>query len=588
MTSTGIAGYENMLSYDKIVQDMKLFKEAGTSTYSFDQFNYFDTPAQRYFKILFYFGSAPEQSDIEYPSGLLAPTWEYDNLGLTDEVYKAQIGEKSAEAIARENWENMSEEERTEYANKINMFRNWMNQRITDDSRKLKPFDPETEWADKTYGNTHFDIYNHNSAWAYLKLNDEQERAEKLEQFILLLSNISSKSPWYFSSVGGVSEALERKVTEDGKLDMTERRKLTITCMPDAFDNRIGTLLDLYRDITWSWTNKKEIIPANLRKFDMAIYIFEAPERVWHNGTTVGRVSSPGEKMFNVGYKMIEFHDCEFNYNSVKSGWEELNNQTGSTPTYKIEIFYNDCYEVEYNDLMARTIGDVILTDLIDTTSATVDTDIVSVPQYTRNEMTALLDERLNQNFYEPIQHELSDKEKRLEELVKKGKYYKRIGNLNNRITHVPTEIEYERIPQPGFLTNAVGQIAGAFISDVKSKIKGAVLGNLFTYSLTKIGRDVSSLLKGDVIKTGMTVKQYVDAEKDRKSRGDDKTLGEFIVSPIKDIPWSNQWNYFDSKNEDSHKMVSPNMFTSGVNNTNNTTTTSGNIFSNSTLANNI
>jgi hypothetical protein len=237
---------------------------------------------------------------------------------------------------------------------------------------------------------------------------------------------------------------------------------------------------------------------------------------------------------------------------------------------------------------MARTIGDVILTDLIDTTSATVDTDIVSVPQYTRNEMTALLDERLNQNFYEPIQHELSDKEKRLEELVKKGKYYKRIGNLNNRITHIQTEVEYERIPQPGFLTNAVGQIAGAFVSDVKSKIKGIVLGNLFTYSLTKTGRDVSSLLKGDVIKTGMTIKQYADAKKDRKSRGDDKTLGEFIVSPIKDIPWSNQWNYFDSRNEDSHKEVGPNIFMSGANNTNNTTTTSGNIFSNSTLANNI
>jgi hypothetical protein len=588
MASTGIAGYENMLSYDNIVRDMKLFKEAGTGTYSFDEFNFFDTPAQRYFKILFYFGSAPEQSDIEYPSGLLAPTWEYDNLGLTDEVYMTQTNEESASARGRQMWEAMSEEERKAYADKQNQEIAWQNSRIKDKNHHKPPFDPETQWAEKSYSNTHFDIYNHNSAWAYLKLNDEQERAEKLEQFILLLSNISSKSPWYFSSVGGVSEALERKVTEDGKLDMTERRKITITCMPDAFDNRIGTLLDLYRDITWSWANKKEIIPANLRKFDMAIYIFEAPERIWHNGATVGRVSNPGEKTFDVGYKMIEFHDCEFNYNSVKSGWEELNNQNGSAPTYKIEIFYNDCYEVEYNDLMARTIGDIILTDLIDTTSATVDSDVVSVPQYTRNEISTLLDERLNQNFYEPIKPELSDKEKRLEELVKKGKYYKRIGNLNNRITHIQTEVEYERIPQPGFLTNAVGQIAGAFVSDVKSKIKGIVLGNLFTYSLTKIGRDVSSLLKGDVIKTGMTVKQYVDAEKDRKSRGDDKTLGEFIVSPVKDIPWSNQWNYFDSKNEDSHKEVGPNMFMSGVNNTNNTTTTKGNIFSNSTLANNI
>ena len=125
-------------------------------------------------------------------------------------------------------WEAMSEDERKAYADKQNQEIAWRNSHIKAKKNHKPPFDPETQWAEKSYSNTHFDIYNHNSAWAYLKLNDEQERAEKLEQFILLLSNISSKSPWYFSSVGGLQEALERKVAEDGKLEMSETKKLTI------------------------------------------------------------------------------------------------------------------------------------------------------------------------------------------------------------------------------------------------------------------------------------------------------------------------------------------------------------------------
>ena len=65
----------------------------------------------------------------------------------------------------------------------------------------------------------------------FKKLNDEEERAEKLEQFVTLLSDINSKSPWYFSTLGGIQEALERKVVDDGKLEMNENKKLTITCL---------------------------------------------------------------------------------------------------------------------------------------------------------------------------------------------------------------------------------------------------------------------------------------------------------------------------------------------------------------------
>lgn len=430
-----------ILPYYRMLDDIKNFKTSGT-VYDMDEnFNMFDTPAHKYFKLMFYFGSDSEFKDststqsqkFDSGSGLLAPTWEsYNSTG--------------------------------------------------DDK-----------------------FYNHNSAWAYLKLNDENERAEKLEQFVTLLSDISSKSPWYFSSVGGLQEALERKVTEDGKLEIADK-KLTITCLPDAYDNRIGTLLELYRDVTWSWVHKKEIIPANLRKFDMAIYIFETPDHKLY-----------GKDKFMPSYKMIEFHDCEFNYNSIKSAWSEVNNVDGISPKYTIDITYADCYEISYNNIMMRTIGDVILTDMIN--AADNDAAYDSKPQ--SDDIQYAIIKSLSNDII-PVES--------LIDIVALGdttssKSIVTFGNLSDRSTYLErndknddkndkpdpkANIEYKEVYKPGFLSNATGQVASHIVADTKSLLNRALLGNIYTLSLTQIGSQLSDLAKGNLIKTGMTAGQYV------------------------------------------------------------------------------
>lgn len=456
-----------LLTYTNILNDRRNFQRAGTKFGN--DFNVLDTPSQKYFKILFYFGSNPEFGDSNESVGLLAPTWEIIN-----------------------------EEQNSE----------------------LK-------------------LYNHNSAWAFLKLNDENERAEKLEHFITLLSDISSRSPWYFTSISGVQEALERKVTEDGKLDMNERKKMTISCLPDAFDNRIGTLLELYRDVTWSWTHKREVIPSNLRKFDMAIYIFETPEKHWHTEET--QIATPSDSIFNVGYKMIEFHDCEFNYNSVKTAWATIDNQTGFNPTYQIDISYNDCYEISYNDIMMRTIGDVILTDLINFDSNI--TSYISQAQTDgykdRNELTNRIDP------YKNLEQELVDAEEKAKTMAALGisttpKGTKRFGNLTSRKGKQSDsiDVEYNVEYEPGFIGNAIGQVAGHATAWVKSKINRAIMGNLFTFSLTQLRDQAKDLLEGNLIKTGMSIAQYVkeaNARKDAKNKP--KPNGDIFPEPSPRTP---------------------------------------------------
>lgn len=380
----------SILSYYNILEDIKKYKRAGTAYGTVgDDFNKFDTPSHKYFKILFYFGSTPEFYATESGSGLLAPTW----------------------------------------LNNINS-----------------------------------DYYNYNSAWAFLKMNNEEERAEKLEHFISLLSNINTYSPWYFQTVGGITEALERKVAEDGKLDLSEQKKISIGCLGDAFDNRITTLLELYRDITWSWSMKREILPSNLRKFDMAIYIFETPTNYMHNEEDV----LGSDNGYKISYKMIEFHDCEFNYNSLKSGWGELSNAEGFNPKYTIDISYNDCYEISYNDIMMRKIGDVILTDLLNSSS---DSDYNSYSQKDDTNNSILFDYRSNRNSF---------------------------GD--------------------GFLMNAAKQVTGHFVKDVKSLFTKAILGNLHTFSLTQLGTQLSEASKGNLIKAGMTVAQYIKTIKNNNN----------------------------------------------------------------------
>lgn len=224
--------------------------------------------------------------------------------------------------------------------------------------------EPNTSVKNRVYSNT---------ALNYLLLNDELERAELLKQFISLLSSINCDSPWYFKEISGIDGALERKFFspgEDFKIE-DKPRQLTIKCMAEAYDNRIGTLLDLYRAICYSYQAKREVVPANLRKFNMAIMIFNAPVlgKGGRGGTKDNRLRLPQSGDENSVYipsmKYIEFRNCEFDYNSSKSAWGTINAEEPLEPEYTITINYDDAYEVRYNEIMQKVITDFIMIDIL-------------------------------------------------------------------------------------------------------------------------------------------------------------------------------------------------------------------------------
>lgn len=393
----------SLLTYASIIQSLNKFREAGTST---SDFNRFDTPGHKYFKIFFYFNNGDVDSgagQVTDSGGLLAPTWSIPNIG--DDNY-----------------------------------------------------------------------YMYNSAWSYLKMNCEDERAQNLEQFINLLSNISSESPWYFTELSGLDAALERKVIMDKDFKIEDTRsKITIKCLPDAFDDRIGTLLDLYRSIVWSWIDKREVVPANLRKFDMGVFIYETPNTPFHKMPSNSMIEMDGLDNYEYGelydggsyktsYKYIEFHNCEIDYNSSKGNFSAINNADGISPEYSIDIHFDDCYETRYNEMMLTTIGDMISWDA--------------------SEFTNTHNDGGNVVASDP--------------LTQRSEYY-----------------------EDGFLSNATKQLVGVGSDAVTGLVKKVALGNLYTFSLTKMADQVKSLVSGDVWSTARNITEYMN---DSQQRQDNNT----------------------------------------------------------------
>lgn len=380
-----IASKSDPLSYATILMDRNNFRKSGTRSGS--EFNYFDTPRQTYFKILFYFCNGDADGNINNNTGLLAPSWINTN-----------------------------------------------NQ----------------------------EYYNYNSAWGYLKMNAEDDRADKLEKFITLLSNISSDAPWTFTSISGLDQALERQVAgqnKEFKVD-EERKKITIKCLPDSFDERIGTLLDLYREIVWDWESKREMVPANLRKFDMAIFLFSDPIKNIHTPKEGEEAHLNSSTNYLTSSKYIEFHNCEFEYNSSKSPYGEMNNAEGNQLEYTIDINYDDAYECRWNEFIMEQIGDTIVQDIANAT----------------------------------------DQEQTLKSRVDMYK-------LN------------------GFLANATNELIGTGKSYLENKLKSAYLGNLYTASIPRLIDQVKGAVKGQVVSTVSAIDDYVEhmQRRDNKSINKDK-----------------------------------------------------------------
>lgn len=371
-------------------------------------------------------------------------------------------------------------------------------------------------------------LWRSSTAFNYFVLNNDLTRARYTREFIELLSNISTESPWYFQNIKGLESAIERSIANQGEdfQFKDERNKITIECLDDSYDQRIGTLLDLYRAIVWSWETKRIMLPANLRKFDMTIIAFQMPLRGKHisrnnlnmrdvkeelvsadskgskiskvvnrNGSTVVYTQNP--KVPAASFKAWEFHGCEFDYNSSKSGYSELDNAAGSVPKYSIDIMYDDVFETRFNEFMD---GGETITDVLDDNATYIFDEQNLMP--TRKDTPNVDFETFGKPYEGPADGERNS-----------TPYYMTGGDKNM----------YGAKPRRG--SGLLNQLLGAGEAWVGTKLKKIYLGNMNGLSISKITSQVNQALNGDIWATINNAKQYARGD----YNGGNAQLGENI-----------------------------------------------------------
>lgn len=141
-------------------------------------------------------------------------------------------------------------------------------------------------------------LYGIRDFYTYDKIYD---RMLALARFTYTLSYINSVSPWFFIGVNGLNKLNGIKLTEFGKPG-----SIDLVCNGESIDMRLNTLLDMYKYACYDEINCKEIIPENLRKFDMSIVIMNVPIKYFQTGmfvsgqdSTINQIGKNGGTMLN-------------------------------------------------------------------------------------------------------------------------------------------------------------------------------------------------------------------------------------------------------------------------------------------------
>ena len=197
-----------------------------------------------------------------------------------------------------------------------------------------------------------------NGARKYYSTANIDDRIRALQKFCSTFKSMAVDTPWMFKGVGGIDQ-LPGAYTKE----QTKEKTLDITLNEETADMRIGTMFDLYKYACYDNIYCREILPANLRKFDMAVMLYQLPIKKYQtagatlpyitpmnkNKTTIPINTARGDMM---SFKLYSFMNCEFDETTLNV-WNgsSMNNETafkqGAT-TFKIK--YDRFYEMRMNE----------------------------------------------------------------------------------------------------------------------------------------------------------------------------------------------------------------------------------------------
>lgn len=144
------------------------------------------------------------------------------------------------------------------------------------------------------------------SAWNYLRSKKFTYEKARLEEFWYLLNEITNNAPWFYQSVSGIQTLWQNASNADDNFRGKDARLEVETL--EGLDLRVSYLADLYRKFAYDSLYAREMLPENMRYFNVRVYVSE-----FRNLRDFVRLD-PNYFTNNVSYICYDCRFCEFDF----------------------------------------------------------------------------------------------------------------------------------------------------------------------------------------------------------------------------------------------------------------------------------
>lgn len=174
----------------------------------------------------------------------------------------------------------------------------------------------------------------------FLKSRNDSLRVQKIDYFHQLLRKFSIDEPWWFTGISGLEKLMDVKLS-GGRLPAGT--SFTVSAR-ESLDLKFLSFMESYRSLVSDKVYMREILPRNLKKFDMSVYILD--QRILLKKGQNGKSLEYDDDQ--QGVMILKLADCEFNFNSYSSMLSTLSNEDPKTVTHSFEIKVDRVFE-SYN-----------------------------------------------------------------------------------------------------------------------------------------------------------------------------------------------------------------------------------------------
>ena len=321
-----------------------------------------------------------------------------------------------------------------------------------------------------------------------------KEKLESLQNFKKALKTINNEMPWYWQGLSGL-ERIQQYNPDNAYLGGDDA-KITITTL-ESINLTIAGLMHLYRkavfdESKWSW-----VIPENLRKFRMYVYVtevraiknmsspnltgfdptqnpFKQDIKMQNSNADISGISGRPYFMFSLKY-------CEFDLDTGVTIFQDLKKSPEEAASGEISISYESLFDVE-----ARVLNGIV--------EDTFNVDDLSPAPDSEDKSPATLKDWAK----DQANQKLKDLEDRAVTEMK--------ARATNRMNELKAEAKRRTV---GRLNAAVNNIYQDFVQGVdretdviqqSNNIKAAIADNV--YGLTDTETRVGDATVGDILNT--------------------------------------------------------------------------------------